>query len=352
MSSTTSHRYRIETYSAIRGAAGNLYRLCDNEAGVRFSVAPFAGAEIASIQTRSNGEWLEILERAEDFTPCDRWRGRAPWLWPVVGRSYSAKKLEDALRTGRLPTEFDWDCEGKIYPMPMHGFAMRRAWIVTTSRTSDEGARVECTLADDEDTRKQYPFGFLANLSFRLSDGIVRAIYRVEAAKSNSAPMPFCAGNHITLRAPLTAAGRFEDVRVFAPVRHVYAVTSLGLVNESAELSFREGILLADSRLHNLVVGHFAPEQASVRVSDPGGLQIEIGQRELVEAGSAKAPSDGFYFVFYASPKHGFFCPEPWLGLPNALNTLRPIVALRPGDHFEWEVTVRINHSTTLVGPI
>src|SRR5690242_10579238 len=100
MSSTTSNRYRIETYTAARGAGGNLHRLTDSEAGLSFSVAPFAGAEIASIQTRLNGEWLEILERAEDFAPCDRWQGRAPWLWPAVGRSYSAKKLEDALRTG------------------------------------------------------------------------------------------------------------------------------------------------------------------------------------------------------------------------------------------------------------
>jgi galactose mutarotase-like enzyme len=121
----------------------------------------------------------------------------------------------------------------------------------------------------------------------------------------------------------------------------VYGVTELGLIGEPEELSFREGVALSDVRLHNLIVGHFPPEQATVRVAEPGGWQIEVGQRE-VASGQPKSPSDAFHFVFYASAEHRFFCPEPWLGLPNALNTRRTVINLPAGESFEWEISVRV----------
>src|SRR5206468_65722 len=110
-------------------------------------------AEISSIQTRHEGSWLEWLYRADDFSPCDGWRGRAPWLWPAVGRSYAPRKLEKALRTRATPTDYDWEHAAKIYPMPNHGFAMSRAWRVVAARADESGAMVECALSDDAETR-------------------------------------------------------------------------------------------------------------------------------------------------------------------------------------------------------
>jgi len=342
MASSATNRYRVETNETAHEARSVLYHLVDEMDGLRATVAPFAGAEIASIQTRTPGGWLEILDRAEDYSKCDRWRGRAPWLWPAVGRSYSPVKLQRALETGDELTEFEWDHAGKTYPMPIHGFVMNREWKVLEARSDENAASMQCSFEDDEQTRCCFPFRFRLQITFYLSDGLLRAIFRIEAHKENVTPMPFCIGNHITIRAPLTERGRFEDVRIFAPVRRVHHVTNLGLVENCAEMSFREGIPLSDARLHNLIVGYFAREQATVRVVDPSGMEIEIGQRELDTTPASKTPTDALYFVFYANLRNRFFCPEPWLGLPNALNSGHPIILLSASEVFEWEMTVRV----------
>jgi galactose mutarotase-like enzyme len=340
MPALTTPRYRLETYPASNGATGLLHRLTDEQAGLRAVVAPFAGAEIASLQMRRDSAWIELLDRAEDFTPCPRWRGRAPWLWPAVGRSYAPDKLEHALRKGEPLGELEWQWGGRTFPMPIHGFVMNREWRLVDARVSGDGALVECALTDDDATRQFYPFGFVLRSTCRVFDGLLQASVHVEAAKGNTAPMPFCLGNHISLRLPLSPGAEWGAVRVFAPVRRVYEPTPLGLVGAASELGLREGIELADPRLHNLIVGHFAPDQAVVRVVDPGGIEIEIGQREAA-LDAPRAPSDAFYFVFYALPAQGMFCPEPWLGLPNTLNTGRGVTRLPPGASFHWEMHVR-----------
>src|ERR1043166_263061 len=119
-------RYRLETTFTTQGVRGTLHRLTDEEAGLRVTLAPLAGAEITSFQLRQDNQWLELIDRAEDFRPCDRWRGRAPWLWPAVGRSYAPAKLARALQNGEPLSEFEWAHEGRLYPMPIHGFAMNR----------------------------------------------------------------------------------------------------------------------------------------------------------------------------------------------------------------------------------
>lgn len=341
MANSSPKRYQRDIKRTATVSSSELVSLTDDDAGLSVSVAPDAGAEIASLRKRSGGEWVELLDRAEDFTPCDRWRGRAPWLWPAVGRSYLLTKLERAANGGPPPSDFEWELGGNTYPMPIHGFAMNRAWKLTGVHTDDSGALAECSLTDDPATRRLYPFGFSNIVSTAICDGVMTSSFRVEAARGNSSPMPFCIGNHITLRTPVRQGGTLGEVHVFAPVRRVYSVTELGLVGAAGEISFREGVSLADPRLHNLIVGHFPPEQANVRIVDSCGWEIDVGHRE-VAADRTKAPPDAFFFVFYASAEDQFFCPEPWLGLPNALNSGRGLVRLPAGESFEWQMSVRV----------
>lgn len=319
-----------------------VHRLTDDKAGVQAGIAPSDGAEIASLKIRVKERWIECLDRAMDFRPCDRWQGRAPWLWPAVGRSYTASMLANAQATGEAPSSLAWEHDGRAYPMPIHGFAMRRPWKVACSRVGDDGVELECVSKDDDETRRMYPFAFLLHLTYRLSEGCLRSVFRVEAARGNPSPMPACFGNHITLRAPLTDRGAFDDVRVLAPVRRVHSATALGLLGQSSEISFREGVPLFDNRLHNLILGHFSPDQATVRVVDPCGVMIDVSHRETTHP-TPKAPVDAHYFVFYGSREHGFFCPEPWLGLPNALNTRQGCAWIESGDSFGWEMSLRLS---------
>jgi galactose mutarotase-like enzyme len=325
-------------------AAGELWRLTDTVGGLRASVAPFAGAEIAGVQKRIGNEWLELLHRGEHFAPCGSWQGRAPWLFPAVGRSYSPHALAEALRTGKRPADFDWVQGRTIFPMPIHGFAMSRPWKAQRAAADESSAVVECELCDDAATRSFYPFGFTLRMTAQISDGKLQTTVRVHAARDNDAPMPFCLGNHISVRAPLTGNRQFEEVKILAATDAVKSPTPLGLAGARSTLPLRKEMTLADARLHSLIVGPFAPDNASVKMIDPSGLSLEVTQRE-VDGGSKKAPADAFHFVFWSVPEENFFCPEPWLGLPNALNTKRGAVLLCAGDSFTWEMTVRVAQS-------
>ena len=76
--------------------------LCDDAKGIRVGVVPADGGEIASIRYKAKGRWREILYRGLDYDPNPPvgWPGRAPVLWPAVGRSYARADIERARRTG------------------------------------------------------------------------------------------------------------------------------------------------------------------------------------------------------------------------------------------------------------
>ena len=65
----------------------------DSAGGLRATIVPQRGAELASLQVRHRGGWVELLHRALDFSPTDEWQGRAPLLWPAVGRNFTPTQL-------------------------------------------------------------------------------------------------------------------------------------------------------------------------------------------------------------------------------------------------------------------
>jgi len=335
-------RYCVQ--SVVTAKNERLLRLEDRVGGLRACVAPFAGAELASLQTRFGGHWLELLHRAENFDPTRSWQGRAPWLWPAVGRSYSPKTLARALKTGVRPTVFDWKLGRRTLPMPLHGFVMERRWRVTRIRADDGLATVECELGDNAATRVFFPFAYLLTITTEVGADGLKSTFTVNAARSNKTPMPFCVGNHITLRAPLARRGAFNSVRVSAPTDKVRAALPLGLAGAITKLDLRRGLSLGDARTHSLFVGPFARRRAMVTVHDPCGLRINVAHREII-SGAPKAPAGALGFVFWSVPTENFFCPEPWLGQPNDLNTRRTAVTLRAGERFAWEMVVCVSQS-------
>jgi hypothetical protein len=52
------------------------------------------------------------------------------------------------------------------------------------------------------------------------------------------------------------------------------------------------------------------------------------------------------YFVMWGDADGKFFCPEPWLGAPNSLNTHEGIVVLKAGETFHWKYSVKATKLT------
>jgi galactose mutarotase-like enzyme len=113
------------------------------------------------------------------------WTGRAPLLFPVVGRL-----VADTYRIG-----------GREHTLPQHGFARRREFEVVDVRPH----AVTLALSDDAETRAAYPFAFWLEVTHEIRDG--RLDTTAVLANRGEEPLPAAFGFHPAFRWPLPGAG-------------------------------------------------------------------------------------------------------------------------------------------------
>ena len=304
--------------------------------GIAFSIAPRSGAEISSLRVLWKDQWIETLYRADlQHEECEGWQGRAPWLWPAVGRTFTEDLIDKARRTGDDLKEGAYVIGSKRFPMPIHGFAMSRAWDLE----SDDDHSIVCSSAPNEKTHQQYSFDFELKISFRTENGSLVTDFEVHAASQNTGSMPFTIGNHVSLDLPLGPDTDFTKCEAFSPASHEMVLTPESLLEGSSRpIDLSRGRTLDDPGLRNAVLGGFSEEECWTAVWCPEGFGMEV--RQSVAEGRSFAPgADHWYFVLYGEPEKGFFCPEPWIGGPNALNTGKGLIQLPPGETFTWRLS-------------
>lgn len=213
------------------------------------------------------------------------WKGRAPILFPIVGRLNGGAYRHD----------------GKTYELPRHGFA--RTSLFTLVETAADRARFR--LAASEETRAVYPFAFVLEILFALADATLTMTATVRNEGDELMPASF--GFHPAFRWPLpygadrgVHAIRFAQEEP-APVRHLDAdglvlpeefptpVTgrTLGLADD---LFTRDAIVMDRIASRNLTYGADA------------GPKLEIGFPGTALLG------------LWTKPGAGFVCIEPWHG--------------------------------------
>lgn len=288
--------------------------LRDDHAGLEFSASADTGGELSSLRVRFQGRWVELLDRAGEPGPPEpgRWRGRAPWLFPAVGRSRAGGKLGV------------WRHGGLERPMPPHGFVMDRPWEALATEPGRVGYRFRGGAAE----RDAYPFDFELTAAYEFCPGGVLAALEVSASRGNGELMPFSVGNHLTLRLPFGSGTRPANCVLRSPARERWELSPEGfLTGWRTPLALEAGVRLGDDpSLLDAVLGGFAAE-AAVEVADPASFAVRVEHRAAERA----------FFVLWGDPGRGFFCPEPWLGGPDSLNERAGIVELEPGGRFRWE---------------
>lgn len=214
------------------------------------------------------------------------WSGRAPLLFPIVGRLAG-----DTLRV-----------DGRAYTMKQHGFARRRDFAVTDAVDD----RAVFTLSDDEETRASYPFAFRLDVAFALAGATLSidvAVHNPDAARD----LPASFGFHPAFAWPLPYDEAREDHRI------VFAADEPGALHPLAA----DGTLLAgarptplDGRALHLTDALFEEDaliwspvaSSSVRYGAASGPQLEVAFPDT--------PSLGIW----TKPGAQFVCIEPWHG--------------------------------------
>jgi len=288
--------------------AGKLTVL-SNEA-LRIAVASL-GAEMQYLRTAAGDDVLWHGDPAH-------WSGRAPVLFPIVGRA-----PDDTIAVGAHKAS-----------MSQHGFARRRTFDFM------DASEAEChhVLSASEETRAVYPFDFVLHVTHALDGNTLTVAARIE--NQGAAPMPFSFGFHPAFCWPLPKADGKE---------HYVTLASGG---SPQRRMLMDGLLAKD-----LSAGPF--DGGTLLIEDAvfaDGALVFPNASEPLRYGSKGGP--GLTFQFENLPDLAvwrpvgapFVCIEPWHGTaalvgdgPNIADRPNAIM-LAPGksEVFGYSVSVEV----------
>lgn len=330
-------RYVVETTHSIDASATELIVLRDEEGGMEAAIAPSKGGELSGLRVIRNGNWLETLQLARDYSPRSGFGGKGPFLWPATGRNFPPD-LEARRQAGERFDEGAYEHGGVRRPMPIHGFARDLPWAVESTSAGARGARAVLSLADNPHTRAMYPFGFLCTVEYVVEGGVLGLHYRVTADEGNTEPMFFSIGNHITFLAPLVEGSDPGAMLLTSPSTTEILKTDYGIpTGETRPLSYADGLALGNypALTATSLTGYPGGEDPYIEYRDPAGLALRISHH------ASEIPDPPvILFNVWGDVRDGFFSPEPWVGLQNSLVQRQGLIYLDPGDEFRWDVRV------------
>lgn len=246
------------------------------------------------------------------------WSGRAPLLFPIVGRLN-----DDTLRL-----------DDRRYNMPQHGFARRSTFEVI----EHDGGSVRLRLRDDATTRAVYPFAFELDAAFTI-DGTTLAT-TVTVRNTGDRAMPASFGFHPAFVWPLPGTRRNRHWIMFErdEPADLHVVTSDGLVGPATRPS---PILQGRFGLDDSLFAHDALvwidlHSRRLRYGTPDGAALDIAFPDTPHLG------------LWTKPGAPFVCVEPWAGYadpPGYDGDFRAkpgVFIIAPGDErrFRMDVTI------------
>src|SRR5581483_3697448 len=327
-------RYAVTDEDAMGAGSPRVVVLHDHVAGAEVAIAPSEGGELSSFKVTWHGQPIELLYNARNYaSPPQVFHGRGPLLWPAVGAQYPVNTIpKESCGMG------SYTVAGRSYPMPCHGFAKGMPFREISRSADAHGARVTVELQDSDATRKYYPFAFHLDATYQLADGNLTVDYVVKSDQSNSEPMPFSIGNHLGFNVPLVkgddpAQVKFETQSTVQMLRNSAGVLS----GESKPRSFDTPETLDSFDAHVALPMAGYHSQPFARLIYPSGLVVRV-----TETSSSLLSEPLIRFNLYGGPKQGYFCPEPWFGVQNSLNTGVGLIKLDPGGSWTFRLQIEM----------
>ena len=330
---TCQARYTITDERASGQESPLVVVLHDHGAGAEAAIAPTEGGELSSFKVSFKGEKIELLYHARDYDHRNGFQGKGPLLWPAVGGQFP---------TDTTPQEScglgSYTVTGKRYPMPCHGFARTLSWKETSRNADSHSARVTVELASSDVTHEFYPFAFHLDATYELMDGRLTIDYVVKSDASNSEPMPFSIGNHVAFKIPILP--ETDPTKVIFETQNTTQLlrNSAGFLSGEEEArSFYTPETLGSFDAHVALPLAGYKSQPFSRLIDPAGLTVR-----LTQTSSTTLPEPLVRINAYGGPNVGYFCPEPWFGVQNSLNTGVGLVKIDPGASWRWRLAIEV----------
>ena len=244
------------------------------------SINPF-GAELSSLRDAAGRELMTDADPAY-------WTGRAPLLFPIVGKLIGGHYRFD----------------GRDYALPPHGFARRRMFDVIER----EAGRAVFRLTDDAETRAAYPFGFALEAAFTLTQATLRI--DVTVTNTGERDMPASFGFHPAFAWPLPYGRPRAAHRIIfekdepEPLRSIATDGGIAPARRPSPLDGRV-LHLADALFEKDALIWEGLASRSVRYDGGEGPALEV------------AFPDTSLLGIWTKPGAHFVCIEPWHGIAD-----------------------------------
>lgn len=239
------------------------------------------GAELWSLK---DAEGRELMTDADPAF----WTGRAPLLFPIVGRL-----MDDKYRI-----------DGKEYALPQHGFARRQPFALIDQAPD----RAVFRLIDNAETRAAYPFAFALEAAFSLR-GATLAM-DITVTNTGNADMPASFGFHPAFAWPLPYGAAKDAHRILfaeAEPGRLAAIVRGGWMDADGWDSPVEG---RELRLHDALF------ERDALVWDPVRSQsLAYGAPDVPQllCDFPDTPALGLWM----KPGARYLCIEPWHGIAD-----------------------------------
>ncbi|MBO1909122.1 aldose 1-epimerase family protein [Microvirga sp. 3-52] len=246
------------------------------------------------------------------------WTGRAPLLFPIVGRVAG-----------------DHICvDGTFYPLATHGFARESSFIL------GEQSPAHCKLCftSNPATRAQFPFDFELEIDFAIEGPALST--RASVRNSGDRMLPISFGFHPAFRWPLPYGGDRKAHEIIfeheerAPIRRADNGSLKPGTHQTPTIGDR--LLLDDALFEESAVIMDRLNSRSVRYGAPGGPFLQVDFPEMP------------YLGIWTKPGAGFVCIEPWQGLADTPDYKGEfvdrvgVVHIEPGGQREFVMTISL----------
>ncbi len=294
-----------------------------NQQQAQATLLPGRGGLLHKLRLANAKADHEIFWSSDDFTSTgSAWPlAGCPIMFPFAGRVWNNGVL------GR------YQLADHEFAMDLHGFAYQHAWRVV-QQTHDQ-----CTLElrDSEATRRQFPFAFILMARYALTTPSTLAIDIAITHAGTCAPlprtalMPVAMGLHPFFRVPIHADSDWQACTFSTAAATRIDVTADGNAAITRAPRPQPTEILTNTDLRSGILSDL--RSPTCTLADPAGTSIELSwspSSELVKN-----------IVLWSNPEAGYFCMEPWLGLPDAPQRTET-KKIAAGDTLRLHVTIHL----------
>ena len=282
----------------------------------RCRINPARGGLITSWMLPSGGQPSEIVW-SSDTPPTSGWPdGGIPLMFPFAGRVWDQGEVGFYRTTaGR-------------FPMDMHGFLYDQKLTAEILGAS----KVRLTGAATAQTKAKYPWNWeLEVIAELLSASSLQLSLHVRHVGAAESPMPIALGVHPFWQSSTETSIHPDRTPAFRSAAMSFQQVENGRAGKEEMISPPEPIPLTDPRLRSGIFSKLTRNYLEFDLPDNRRLISEWSEASGIQ-----------HVVLWSNTDAGYFCPEPWMGLPDAVHAKTGCRWLKSGEAHTCQFTFSV----------